>query len=511
MTEHPYQTSWLIAFRTWHSTRLIAAVLLTVALAGCKVGPNYSRPEMKLPGAYSELDAKQSLLATSQEACAYNATWWEQFDDSQMTSLIGRAVAANNSVKVAAARVQQARAARDMAQSLLYPQIDLGASALRFRASEAAVGIPNSDLEGSYLQAGISAAWTLDLFGGTRRLVESAQANEESTDAQRRAVVLTVVGDTARLYLELRGVQRQLEVAHTTLEEQRQTLWVTEEKRRNGLSSELEVVRARTEVEATASEIPPIEQAIRQYIHALSTLLSLEPTALSAELMPTQPLPAAPGDVQTGVPSDLLRRRPDIQEAERHLAASTAMVGVATAQLFPQMVLGGAGGVSGRNGGQLFNGSSSNDSSSYYLAGPAINWTIFDAGRRKAAIRMSAAEVEAAKAVYADTVLNAFREVESALVAMDRARARVEDLKRLSISARQGVNIAQRDYRNGLLDQLTVLDAQRQSSRADMLLVQGQVALTVNTVALYKALGGGWEIGEPAHPSHSAHTKEEKQ
>jgi outer membrane protein TolC len=172
------------------------------------------------------------------------------------------------------------------------------------------------------------------------------------------------------------------------------------------------------------------------------------------------------------------------------------LVGAATAQLFPRMVLGGAAGLASRDTGDLFNGNSSQNSSSYYLAGPSINWTIFDAGRRKAAIQLSEAEVEAAKASYSDTVLGAFREVESALVAVDRARARVADLKRLTASAREAVQIAQRDYRNGLLDQLTVLDAQRQSSRADMLLAQGEVALVVDVVTLYKAVGGGWEFAE---------------
>jgi outer membrane protein TolC len=180
------------------------------------------------------------------------------------------------------------------------------------------------------------------------------------------------------------------------------------------------------------------------------------------------------------------------------LAASTAQVGVATAQLFPQLVLGGSAGLASREFGDLFNGNSSNDSSSYYLAGPAINWTVFDAGRRKAGIRFAEARVDAAKAAYSDTVLQAFREVESSLVAVDRAQARVSDLQRLSASAGESAAIARRDYERGLLDQLTVLDAQRQSNRADMLLVQGQVQLVVNVVKLYKALGGGWEVAEPA-------------
>jgi len=253
------------------------------------------------------------------------------------------------------------------------------------------------------------------------------------------------------------------------------------------------VLRARTEVEATAATIPPLQQAIRQYIHVLSTLLGQEPTALSDELEQAQAIAAVTGTLTIGVPSDLLRRRPDIQAAERQLAASTAGVGVATAQLFPQMVLGGTTGLASRNTGELFNGNSN-----YYVAGPAVNWSVFDGGLRKSAFKLSKARVDAAKAGYQETVLRAFREVESSIVAVDRAREQVRDLNRLSASARETAAIARRDYERGILDQLTVLDAQRQANHADMALTQGQVQLVVNTVTLYKALGGGWEIAEPA-------------
>ncbi len=472
-----------------------------LSLAGCKVGPNYTAPSPVMPGAYKELAAQSAESAET--GVDSEIAWWHRLNDEELASLVERAIGANKSLKVAEARVRQARSVREVAHSLLYPRIGVGASLLRFRGSNASVDLPNANLEGNLFQLGFDAEWTVDLFGGIRRFEESARADEQGADSRRRGVVLMVAAETARAYMELRGAQRELEVARATLEDQRQTLKVTEDRRGNGLASELEVVRARTEVEATAAEIPPIEQAIREYIHVLSTLLALEPTALSDELASPSGIPAVPRHVAVGVPSDLLRRRPDIQAAERHIASATAMVGVATAQLFPQMVLGASGGLASRKTGDLFNGNSATNPSSYYLAGPAINWTLFDAGRRKATIRLSEAEVDAAKAAYEDTVLAAFREVESALVSVDRGRARVADLERLAASARDALTIAQRDYRNGLLDQLTVLDAQRQASRADMLLVQGQVALTVNVVRLYKALGGGWEFAEPPAPTQA--------
>jgi NodT family efflux transporter outer membrane factor (OMF) lipoprotein len=382
-------------------------------------------------------------------------------------------------------------------QSLLYPQVSVGASALRYRISESVVSVPGLNLEDSLFTLGFDAAWVVDVFGGNRRGVEAAKANEQASAAERRGVVLMVAAETARAYLELRGTQRELQIAQLTLEEQRQTLRVTEDKFRAGLAPNLQVLRARTEVEGTAAQIPPLQQAIRQYIHVLSTLLGLEPTALAAELEQPAPIPTASGQLSVGIPSDLLRRRPDIQSAERQLASTTAQVGVATAQLFPQVVLGGSAGLQSREFGNLFNGNSTNSPSTYYLAGPSINWTVFDAGRRKAGVKFAEAQVDAAKAYYQDTVLRAFREVESSLVAVDRAREQVSDLRRLTASARETAAISRRDYEGGILDQLTVLDAQRQSNRADMLLAQGQVQLVVNVVTLYKALGGGWEVAEP--------------
>ena len=484
-----------------------AAATLTRAgaclwLSGCMGGPDYTPPGPAMPASYAEPGG--AAAAAPEAGDDAELTWWRRFDDAELASLVERAVAANNNVEIAEARVRQARSVRTVARSLLYPRVGIGASMLRFRGSQSAIGLEEADLEDNLFQVGFDAEWTVDLFGGTRRLVESATAQEQGAESRRRGVVLMVAADTARAYLELRGAQRQLEVANTTLEDQHQTLSVTEDRYTNGLASELEVVRARTEVEATAAEIPPIEQAIREYIHVLSTLMALQPTALSDELSLPTGIPPVPDRVSVGVPSDLLRRRPDIQAAERRIASSTAMVGVATATLFPQMVLGASAGLASRDSGDLFNGNSGDGSSTYYLGGPAINWTLFDAGRRRATIKLSEAEVDAAKAAYEDTVLVAFREVESALVAVDRARARVADLERLTASAREALTIAQSDYRNGLLDQLTVLDAQRQASRADMLLVQGQVALTVNVVRLYKALGGGWEFAEPPTPEQAS-------
>lgn len=475
-------------------TSLLATAL--TCLNGCMVGPDYEPPASTLPPAYAELDSATPATQPEPE----DARWWRQFDDPQLTVLVERAIGANHAVAVAEARLREARAGRQMVRSLLYPRVSVGASVLRFRGSQAGLDAPDGflDLDGELFQVGFDAVWAVDLFGGIRRSVESAEAHEQATNSLRRGVVLMVAAETARAYVELRGVQRELLIARVNLTDQRQTLSVTEDRLKNGLASDLEVLRARTEVESTASEIPPLESAIRQYIHVLSVLLGQQPTALSEELEATEPIPGVPGQMTVGIPSDLLRRRPDIQAAERQLAGATALVGVATAALFPQVVLGTSAGFASRKPGDLLNGGDS-PSSTFYAAGPTVDWTLFDGGRRKAGVDLAEAQVDAVKAAYEDTVLRAFREVESGLVAVERSRARVKDLERLAASAREAASIARRDYERGILDQLTVLDAQRQSNRAEMLLIQGQMTLTVNMVSLYKALGGGWEAAEPAN------------
>jgi NodT family efflux transporter outer membrane factor (OMF) lipoprotein len=470
----------------------VALGAVPFAAAACMVGPDYEPPSTAMPAQFREASdtATPSTVPTE-------IRWWRQLGDARLTELVEKAVTANHGIAVAQARLREARAVRQVAQSLLYPQLGVGASALRYRTSPAATpGV--SVQEDSLFQIGFDASWVVDLFGGTRREVEAAQASEEAAAAGRRGVVLVVAAETARAYLELRGVQRQLQLDLDILQQQRQTLGITEDRRRAGLASDLEVLRARTEVEGTAAEIPPLQQGSRHYIHLLSTLLGLEPTALSAALEAPAALPAVPEQIAVGIPSDLLRRRPDIAAAERQLAAATAQVGVATAQLFPRVVLGASAGFASREIGDLFNSNSNTDPSSYYLAGPSIDWTLFDGGRRRAGIEFAEARVDAAKASYQDTVLRAFREVESSLVAVDRARVRITDLDRLAATARQSADIARRDYERGILDQLTVLDAQRQANRAELLLSDGQVSLLVNVITLYKALGGGWEVAEPA-------------
>ena len=492
-------------------TGIIACLLMgaMATVSGCMVGPNYQAPATTMPAGFGELPSKQSADTVAFAADTdTEVRWWRKLNDAELTGLVEKAIAANPNVTIAEARLTQARSARDAAQALLYPEIHANASLARFRAPSGALGVPAGvfPMQGNLYNLGFDVMWVPDVFGGTRRQIESAQANEDTARSMHRGVVLMVASETARGYVELRGVQHELDVAKATLETQRQTVALTQDKHRNGLASDLDLLRARTDVEATEAQIPPLEQAIRQYIHVLSTLLAMEPTALSQELTPVAPIPAIPGQISVGVPSDLLRRRPDIQASERQLASATAQVGVAVSKLFPQVAIGGTAGIANRTSNSL-----ALDNAGYYTAGPSIDWTVFDAGRRQAGVTASQAEVVAAKAAYEDTVRRAFAEVESALVAVDRGQARRDALKRLCDTTRKAVVIAQRDYKRGILDQLQVLDAQREADRADMFLAQSEVALTVNVVTLYKALGGGWEVTELPTATQPATTKPAEQ
>ncbi len=470
---------------------LVAGTALALA-GGCKVGPDYQAPDTKMPAAFKEMPDGSTGVTGEADG---EVRWWRRFGDGQLTDLVERAIKANPSITVAEARLRQARAAREAAQALLYPEIHAGASLFRFRGSSSALGVPQglSSLTGTLYQTGFDAIWVVDVFGGTRRGIESARAGEEAAQATRRGVMLMVASETARGYVELRGFQHELDVAKASLDERRQTFALTQDKHKNGLASDMDLLRAQTDVEFTEAQIPPLQQAIRQYIHLLSTLLALEPTALSKELTPVAPIPEIPRQIFVGVPLDLLRRRPDIQAAERQLAAATAQVGVAQAKRLPQVAIGGTAGIANRTDNSL-----QLNSGGYYATGPFVDWAIFDGGRRKAGVKAAEAEVVAAKASYEDTVRRAFAEVESGLVAVDRSQARRDALRRLVDSARRTVTIAQGDYRTGLLDQLDVLEAQHQADQADMLLAESEVAVAVNVVTLYKALGGGWQVAEPS-------------
>jgi outer membrane protein, multidrug efflux system len=488
-----------------HGRRLLILFLSIVAIAaaGCAVGPDYHPPQAQVPASFAVNEARATTepagRSTSTQASVVDTEpaelidWWTKFGDVELDSLATRAIAANHELRIAAARVQEARAVERVAKSEIYPTIDMNAGFAETQGSAAAFGFPYGipGMNNSLYQIGFDATYEVDLFGGVRRTIEAATASAEATEDQRRGVQVSLLGEVAREYISLRALQCRLSIALQNLDTQRRTLGIVEKRIKNGLAANFDLVRARAQVDATESSIPPLEAGISQTIYALSILLGQEPLTLSSELSTAAAIPPVPPEVPIGLPSELLKRRPDVMEAERMLAAATAVQGVATSDFFPHLILGGTAGVQSVKADQLF--SQHNPSSGFYLAGPIADWTIFDGGKRGANLDRAKAQVVAAVAAYEATILRALQDVDSDLVAYSHDQARRDSLETLVADSQEAVRIAQGEYTNGLIDLLDVLEVQRNLYASQDALAQAQQAVSSDLVALYKALGGGWE------------------
>jgi NodT family efflux transporter outer membrane factor (OMF) lipoprotein len=424
------------------------------------------------------------------------ANWWTTFNDPDLNSLVERAVKGNLDLKLAQARVREARALRGVVKADLYPTVNVGASYIRQRTSENLTVIQGDSgsgepigFEGDFYQVGFDASWEIDIFGGIRRSIEAANADIAAEVENRRDTLVTLLSELARNYVELRGAQRQAEIARENLKVQQETLELTRIRFDAGLVSDLDVQRAQAQVSTTASSIPLFDTSARQSIHLLSVLLGQEPDALVAELSPEKSIPPVPPEVPVGLPSELLRRRPDIRRAERQLAAATARIGVATADLFPKFSLTGALGLGSARLSDLGDGGSTT-----YSIIPGVSWPILDFGRIRSNIAVQNAREEQAAVNYEQTVLTSLREVADALVSFSNEQTRRHDLEKAVEANRRAVELANDLYKQGLTDFLSVLQAQRDLFVTEDFLVLSNRNVSSNLVALYKALGGGWEI-----------------
>jgi len=422
------------------------------------------------------------------------ASWWKSFKDPELDSLIGRAAKANYDLRIAEARVREARALYRIEASRLWPTINAGGAYARQNQSKnqpiiGDLSIPsNVPFENNVYQAGFDASWEIDVFGGTRRAIEAGKAEVTAAEYGRRNVLVTLLGEVARNYVETRGFQRRLEIAHKNLKTQEEALAITQDRFKNGLTSDLDVQQAATLLATTRSVIPLLETSIQASIYRLDVLLGQTPGTLTAELSQQVPIPTIPPEVPVGLPSDLLRRRPDIQQAERRLAASTARIGVATADLFPKFSLTGLAGLESTSASDWFDARSQ-----FWQVGPTMQWRIFSAGRIRANIRVQNARQEQALAAYEKTVLTSFEEVESSLVAYAKEQIRRRSLQDAVKSSQDSLYLANQLYSSGLVGFINVLDAQRSVYLTEDALVQSDKTVTQNLISLYKALGGGWE------------------
>jgi NodT family efflux transporter outer membrane factor (OMF) lipoprotein len=465
-------------------------VLCAVLVTGCAVGPNYKEPQVQVPDQYGQPPATQPATQPTTQPIA--AAWWTNFNDPTLNQLIDDARRSNLDLRTAEARVREARAARGIISADYWPDIDATGSYSRSRASKTIGNFGQFAAgEQDLWQAGFDAAWEIDVFGRVRRGVQAADADIQAAVADRNDVLLSLLGEVARNYVELRGFQRQVAIAENNVKSQQETLELTRVRLNAGLGTDLAVAQTEAIVAATQSQIPAFQTLAQQAIHRLSVLTGKPPAALVAELDPIKPVPAPPPDIPAGVPSELLRRRPDIRRAERQLAAATARVGVATADLFPRFTLTGSLGVESNE----FDNLGDNDSI-FWSIGPGVRFPIFNRGRLKSAVAVENARTEQALSQYEQTVLRSLEEVENALVAYRKEFVRRESLARAVASSQRSVQLSQQLYQRGLTDFLNVLDAQRALYQNQDLLVQSESNVSANAVALFKALGGGWDVDQ---------------
>jgi len=469
---------------------LLPAALL--AVAGCMVGPDYRRPDVPVPPAWGEAAAAH---ATGGPSPTPLSEWWLSLHDPLLDRLVERALEANLGVQEAEARVRAARALRSAAVADLLPTLNTGGGYSRFRNSANAPGAPNGSLNGhveNLYQAGFDASWELDFFGGIRRSVEAADADVDASVEDLRDVLVTLLGEVANQYVAYRGAVQQQEIAESNVATQQATLELTRRRLAAGLASELDVVRAEAQVATTAAQIPTLETEESLATHRLTVLLDAPLEEVRAELAPAAPIPEAEPSIPVGLPSELLRRRPDIRRVERQLASATARIGVATADLYPRVSLLGVAGLESFRTSDFFD-----PASKFYSLGPALLWPVFDGGKIRAEIAVEDARAQELLAAYRLSILGAIAEVEDALVALDREKKRGEELAAAVRANQRAATLARQLYGEGLTDFLSVLDAERSLFESQDAFVASERAATLDLVALYKALGGGWEAKQP--------------
>ena len=484
-----------------------SALLSALALApliGCTVGPDFKPPNPEVPAAWSASASPASSAQPSQATTApvdHADAWWAGFHDPELTSLIDRAAAANLDAKEAVLRIAEARAQHDVTAADRWPSLSANASAEVNRLSEttptgalfskigqfpdlSGVSIPNPY---DQYQLGFDASWEVDLWGRVRRSVEAAKADTAAQVEDSRAVLISMQGDVGRAYIDLRGAQESRRIVERNIATERELLDLAGQRRRAGLSSDIDAVRAAAEASSAEAQLPALDGRITLDINQLSKLLAREPGALGAELAAVRPVPPVPPSVPIGLPADLARRRPDIREAEERLHAATARIGVAVADLYPKLTLGAQGGLQSQSLASL-----GDWASRFVTAGPTIELPIFDAGRRHATVRLQDVRAREAALGYRRTVLSALHEVDDALAAYGADQSRRMALAQTVARDRDAVDLARQRYASGVASFLDVLDAQRTLEQNDLTLADSAAAVSTDLVVLYKALGGGW-------------------
>ncbi len=469
------------AIRPGVSKAVMLGPLLLGLLTGCAVGPDYREPEIQVRDSFA--NQTQPGLSTDE----VEVSWWRGFSDERLNRLVELAIAGNYDLRIAMARLREARALRSETRFDLFPIVTSETSFTKQRLSEV-LAPPPEERDVDFFSTGFDMTWELDFFGRVRRSIEARSAEVGAAEATRRDVIVSLLAEVARNYFELRGTQHQLEVALRNAANQQQTLDLTIALLEGGRGTELDTSRARAQLNSTLAIIPPLETAIKRALNRLGVLTGQQPTALEPELSEPMPLPHTPNLVAIGSPEDLLRRRPDIRVAERNLAAATALIGVATADLFPRVTVAGNFSLQAVS----FTNIGTSGSDAYFLS-PRIFWAAFDLGRVRARIQAADARADAALAQYELTVLTALEETENALVDFGRQQKRQGFLRTSAEASEKAAELARLRFQYGVTDFLTVLDAERTLLEAQDRLAESETRTATALIAVYKALGGGWQ------------------
>jgi multidrug efflux system outer membrane protein len=469
--------------RSWLKLGAAIATSALTTLSGCAVGPNYHRPNTPVDAQFA--NSAEPGLAAGDPVDAY----WLGFSDATLTTMIDDALGHNKDLAVAEANLRAARAARRVVGFDQFPTVTFsGGYSRTLDAAEQLPGVDMRDREFDAAQAGFDGLWELDLFGRVRRNVEAARADVGVSAATLRDARVSVIAEVARDYFILRGLQDQLALTQRNAESQFNTLKLTRNRLEAGRGNQLDTARAEAQWQTTLASIPSLEATIAATMYRLSVLTGRQPTALNANLAPQAPSPALPLINAVGTPEQLLRRRPDVRVAERNLAGATARVGVAVADLFPKVTLTGEVGYFAPTFNQL-----GTSESRFFSFGPSISWAAFDLGRVRARIGSAKALTDAALAAYEGAVLGALEDTESALINYARSQTRRDALQVAAAASDKAADLAEKRFQGGLIDFLEVLDAQRTALSADLLLSQSRTDAATSLIAVYKALGAGWQ------------------
>ena len=462
--------------------RYTALLIAAVMLAGCAtVGPDYVKPDIKAPEKWNAPQAAQGGTAdVSKDSLA---SWWANLDDPTLVALIDTAVRNNKDLKRAASRIREARAQRGVVEARLLPSVDASGSYTLARTENNSETGTTREL----FAAGLDAGWEIDLFGGIRRATEASQASYEASEEDYRMVHVSLAAEVALNYIDVRALQERLAIVEENLGLQTQTYELAGHRLKAGLVTQLDVDRAKTNMEETRASVPTLVTRLAAARNRLSALMGEYPGYVDAKVAEPKGLPASPVEIALGVPAETLRRRPDVRNAERELAAQTARIGVATAELYPKLSLVGSIGIDATSFAGLFSANSRAAG-----IGPRFSWNIFNAGAVRSNIEIQSAKQEQALLQYENTILLALEEAENAITAYANEQKRAQSLKDAMSSATDATQLALAQYKSGLIDFQVVLDSQRTFLSVKDNLAVSKGTVIANLVRLYKALGGGW-------------------